>query len=125
MKALLLVAHGSRRESSNQEIRDLTARLAACTGDRFGHVGHAFLEIAEPSIPDGIQQCIDQGAAEVVVLPYFLSAGRHVAEDIPNDVALKQAEYPNVRMRIAPYLGAADEVVDLLIAAATPQGGGL
>ena len=118
MKALLLVAHGSRRESSNQEIRDLTARLAARAGERFGHVGHAFLEIAEPSIPDGIQQCIDHGAAEVVVLPYFLSAGRHVAEDIPNDVTVKQAEYPNVRMRIAPYLGAADEVVDLLIGAA-------
>jgi sirohydrochlorin ferrochelatase len=118
VKALLLVAHGSRRESSNQEIRDLADRLAVRAGERFGHVGHAFLEIAEPSIPDGIQQCIDQGAAEVVVLPYFLSAGRHVAEDIPNDVTVKQAEYPNVRMRIAPYLGAADEVVDLLIGAA-------
>ena len=32
VKALLLVAHGSRRESSNQEIRDLTARLAAAPG---------------------------------------------------------------------------------------------
>jgi sirohydrochlorin ferrochelatase len=123
VKALLLVAHGSRRESSNQEIRDLTARLAARAGDRFGHVGHAFLEIAQPSIPDGIQDCIDRGAADVVVLPYFLSAGRHVAEDIPNDVAVKQAEYPDLRIRIAPYLGAADEVVDLLIAAATTQAG--
>ena len=45
-----------------------------------------FLELAEPSIPDGIQRCIDAGATEVVVVPYFLSAGRHVSEDIPAEV---------------------------------------
>ena len=29
MKSLLLVAHGSRRESSNEEVRQLTAELEA------------------------------------------------------------------------------------------------
>lgn len=119
MKALLLIAHGSRRESSNQEIRDLAARLAARAGDRFGHVDCAFLEIAEPLIPDGIQRCIDAGADEVVVLPYFLSAGRHVVEDIPNDVAVKQAEQPGIDIRILTHLGASEGVIDLLLASAS------
>ena len=117
MKALLLVAHGSRRESSNQEVRDLAVRLADRSAGRFGHVGCAFLEIAEPLIPEGIQQCIDRGADAVIVLPYFLSAGRHVVEDIPNDVAVKQAEHPEVDIRIAPYLGSVEGVIDLLLAA--------
>jgi sirohydrochlorin ferrochelatase len=119
MRALLLVAHGSRRESSNQEVRDLAARLGARAAGCYAHVDCAFLEIAEPLIPDGIQRCIDAGAEEVVVLPYFLSAGRHVVEDIPNDVAIKQAEHPGVDIRIAPYLGSADGVIDLLLAAAS------
>ncbi len=119
MKALLLVAHGSRRESSNQEVRDLAARVAQRAVGRFGHVGCAFLEIAEPLIPDGIQRCVDAGADEVVVLPYFLSAGRHVVEDIPNDVAIKQAEHPGVEIRIAPYLGSAEGVIELLLAVAS------
>ena len=77
------------------------------------------LEIAEPSIPDGIQQCIERGAREVVVLPYFLSAGRHVAEDIPREVQTKQLEHPEITVRIAPYLGAAEHVPELLLELAT------
>ena len=94
MKSLLLVAHGSRREASNEEVRQLTTQLAAHAGNRYQSVSCAFLELAEPSIPDGIEACIQQGAEEVIVLPYFLSAGRHVHEDIPREIAGKQQEYP-------------------------------
>lgn len=118
MKSLLLVAHGSRREASNEEIRDLARRVAERAMGRYGHVACAFLEIAEPSIPGGIQACIDAGADEVVVVPYFLSAGRHVAEDIPGEVGVKQAEHPDVCIRIAPYLGLSDEIPELLLHAA-------
>jgi sirohydrochlorin ferrochelatase len=115
VRALLIVAHGSRREASNEEVRGLTWALAKAAGDAFDHVDCAFLELADPSIPDGIQHCIDAGADEVVVLPYFLSAGRHVSEDIPAQVRLKQQEHPRVSIHVAPYLGSAPGVVDLLL----------
>jgi sirohydrochlorin ferrochelatase len=118
MKSLLLVAHGSRRQASNDEVRALTQRLAQQAGDGYGYVDCGFLELAEPSIPDGIQRCIDAGADEVVVLPYFLSKGRHVVEDIPAEVRLKQAQYPNVAIRISAYLGEADGISELLLSAA-------
>ena len=92
MKSLILVAHGSRRAASNDEIRELTERLARQADGAFGRVSCAFLELAEPSIPDGIEQAVRAGAREVIVLPYFLSAGRHVAEDIPGLVAGKRLE---------------------------------
>lgn len=115
MKALLLVAHGSRRAASNDEVRELAQRLAAQAGERYDMVDAAFLELAEPSIPDGIQCCIDRGADEVVVLPYFLSAGRHVAEDIPNEVQTKIEQHPQLNIHIAPYLGSVEGVVELLL----------
>ena len=59
------------------------------------------------SIPDGIEYCIQQGAREVVVFPYFLSAGRHVAEDIPAEVRVKQEQYPEIAIHVADYLGIA------------------
>jgi sirohydrochlorin ferrochelatase len=114
MKALLLVAHGSRRAASNDEVRDLTRNLEQ-VDDSFQHVGCAFLELAEPSIPDGLRAAIAAGAGEVVVLPYFLSAGRHVVTDIPDEVAVVQVEHPEVTIRVAPYLGAADGVVQILL----------
>lgn len=115
MRSLLLVAHGSRREASNEEIRDLAAALAEQAEPGFDQVGYAFLEIAEPSIQDAIEELVRAGACEVVVLPYFLSAGRHVAEDIPAEVERKRAEHPEVAIRITPYLGQTEGMVRTLI----------
>lgn len=114
MKSLLLVAHGSRRKASNDEIRALIERLRA-VAEPFDYLACAFLEIAEPSIPDGLRQAISKGATEVVVLPYFLSAGRHVVTDIPAEIEPVQKQYPSVAIHLAPYLGAAEGVVGLLM----------
>lgn len=115
MRSLLLVAHGSRREASNEEVRNLATELAERAGSRFGHVGCAFLEITEPSISAGVEAAVQAGADEIVVLPYFLSAGRHVAEDIPAEVDRKRREHPEVRMRLAPYLGQVGDLVQVLL----------
>lgn len=114
-ESLLLIAHGSRREASNDEVRDLTVRLRTAGAGRFHEVDCAFLELAEPSIPDGIQRLIDGGAQVVTVLPYFLAAGRHVIQDVPELVAEKRADHPEVDIRIAPYLGTSDEIPRLLL----------
>jgi sirohydrochlorin ferrochelatase len=114
-KALLVVAHGSRREASNDEVRCLSKLIEQKCGERYQLVKVAFLELADPSIPNGIEECIKAGAGEVVVMPYFLSAGRHVATDIPQEVAPKQQQYPDIIIRIAPYLGAADGIAELML----------
>jgi len=118
MKSLLIVAHGSRRAESNDEIRALAAQVAAQSGDTYAWVGSAFLELAEPSIPDGIQLCIDQGAEDITVMPFFLSAGRHVVNDVPQLVRGKQREHPHVRIRMAPYLGVSSLMPSLIAQAA-------
>ncbi len=117
-RGLVLVAHGSRRESSNEEVRRVATQLAEQAGPdgcgRYEMVHAAFLELAEPLIPAGVQCCIDNGMEEVVVLPYFLSAGRHVVEDIPAEVA-KVNNTTGAIIRIAPYLGAADGLAGILL----------
>ena len=114
-RGLVLVAHGSRRASSNEEVRRVAAQLSKQAGDRYAMIHAAFLELAEPLIPDGIQQCLDAGMEEVVVLPYFLSAGRHVVEDIPAEVA-KVDTTGGATVRIAPYLGSAEGLATILLA---------
>lgn len=113
-RALLVVAHGSRRAASNDEVRRLTGDLRARAAG-FDRVDCAFLELAEPSIPAGLEDLVEWGATDVTVLPYFLSAGRHVAEDIPAQIRLVEARYPGVRIRQAPYLGDSPGVVALLL----------
>lgn len=116
MRALLIVAHGSRREASNEEVRALGRSVAAHAHNRFDAVSCAFLELAEPSIPDGLRELIRGGAEQITVVPYFLSAGRHVVEDIPAEIARVVREHPAVPIRLAPYLGASAVMPELLLA---------
>lgn len=114
-KALVVVAHGSRREASNDEVRALAVRLAGMPGNDFDSVSAAFLELAEPLIPDGILAAVDAGATEVVVLPYFLSAGRHVASDIPAEVEKAVKQRPKAHIRVAPYVGSMAGMTELMM----------
>lgn len=119
MQALLLVAHGSRRDASNSEVFKLAETIGNASKQHFGYVGAAFLELAEPSIPAGIHQCVAAGATDVRVLPYFLNTGRHVAEDIPREVEQARAELPDIDIKLLPHIGAGDAMIDLLIHKAT------
>ena len=113
MRALLLVAHGSRRQSSNDEIRELASKVRGA-GAPFDIVEHAFMEMAEPGITAGLDKLINAGAAEIVVLPYLLAAGRHVASDIPAEVESLARRHPRVRITLAPHLGAAGGMPELI-----------
>lgn len=115
MKSLLLVAHGSRREASNEEVREITKQIRKQASDKFLKIECAFLELAEPSIPQGIDSCINGDVDELVVFPYFLSAGRHVSMDIPEIVMEKQQEYSDKSIEIVTHLGAIDGVAGLIL----------
>ncbi|MGD8570239.1 MAG: CbiX/SirB N-terminal domain-containing protein [Gammaproteobacteria bacterium] len=115
MKSLLIVAHGSRRHNSNEEVKQLAECVARRPDTGFDDVSAAFLEIAEPSIPEGLEACIVRGAKEVVVFPYFLAAGRHVVEDIPEEIKPVTDKYPHIPVRIAPHLGLATALPEIIV----------
>jgi len=114
VKALLLIAHGSRVSTSNDEVLELRRRLAERLGTAFDRVDCAFLELASPSMEQAIDDCIAQGCHALTLLPYFLTAGRHISTDIPAIVTRKQAQFPQVSIHMAPYLGQADELIETL-----------
>ncbi len=115
MKSLLIVAHGSRREESNTEIIQLVNRVASKAEGHFDIVEYAFLELAKPSIPSGIENCLQRGATSIRVLPYFLAQGTHVAEGIPQLIAKKKQQHPAIDIQLTEHLGAATELVDVLL----------
>jgi len=108
MKTLLLIAHGSRRASSNDEVRQLTLRLNAINPPGFSGVETAFLELAQPTIPEGLAACVAKGASEIVVFPYFLAAGTHVVNGIPEAIQAFQATHPQIKVSLTPHLGGSD-----------------
>lgn len=119
MKALLLIAHGSRRKESNDEVFVLAEKLKAQyaqSGDQqYDIFQTGFLEISTPSIDKGIEHCIDEGATSIVVLPYFLNSGRHVINDIPTIVSNTQLQFPDIQIQVAPHIGSSPLMMQLLI----------
>lgn len=118
MQSLLLIAHGSRRQASNDEVKVIAERLKQHCDEKFQIVNSAFLELAEPSIPAGIQQCVTEGATSIIVLPYFLNSGRHVTEDIPEIVDAAAKNHKVINISIASHLGASDLMLDVLVSTA-------
>ena len=118
MKALLLIAHGSRRKQSNEEVFALAEKLKNNCADQYNIIHAGFLELADVLIPEGIKKCVDDGATEIIILPYFLNSGTHVVEDIPNIVNETIPHYPDVDIKIAEHLGASDLMMELLITSA-------
>lgn len=113
-RGILLVDHGSRSAAANGSLE----AIAALVRDRLedaASVAFAHMELAPPSIPEGIALLVSSGAAEIVVVPYFLGAGRHSTEDIPKMVAEAMQAYPGVAHRVAAPLGVDGLLADLVI----------
>ena len=112
-KALLVAAHGSRKKVSNIEIHQLANNILL-KSQVFDIVEACFLEIAKPSIPDGIKSCIEKNASEILIMPYFLAAGMHVIEDIPGIVDKERLKHKGVIIKSLPYFGSSPVIVDIL-----------
>lgn len=115
MKALLIVAHGSRRKESNDEVRRLAKRVDENSGPAFELVTSAFLEISSPQIDSAVADLVDEGATEIKVFPYFLAAGTHVVNDIPRIIDEEKENYPSVNFEILPHLGALQGISTLIL----------
>lgn len=110
--ALLLIAHGSRRPEANADLEFIAARIRE--RGRYPIVQVSYLELAEPRIDPGATLCVEKGATEVIMLPYFLSPGIHVVEDLVitrNQLSLR---YPAVKFKVAEPLGRHPMLVDVV-----------
>jgi sirohydrochlorin ferrochelatase len=112
--AVLLIAHGSRHQSANDDLHDLAARVAA-RGD-YPIVEACFLELADPDIATGGSRCVVRGANRVLMVPYFLSAGVHLLRDLTAARDDLSRLHPGVEFQLAPPLGP-HPLLDELVAA--------
>lgn len=110
--ALLLMAHGSRRDEANQDLFHVAAALRA--RGPYAIVECSFLELAQPGIEEAATRCVALGAGRVILLPYFLSAGVHVQRDL-SDVHQRLAErFPHVQFYLAEPLGRHPLLLDVV-----------
>ncbi|MFO0948451.1 MAG: CbiX/SirB N-terminal domain-containing protein [Planctomycetota bacterium] len=99
---VVIIAHGSRRAEANQDLFQLVERFR---GRGFSRVYPAFLELAPPDIVASGRQAAADGAKSLVLLPYFLSAGNHVVEDLEDARTELSLQFPQITVVLAKPLG--------------------
>ena len=112
-KGVLVIAHGSRTSEYNDSVITLVEQLKVRLQTGLMEVG--FLELAEPSIPEGIKALAGKGMEELVVYPFFLARGVHLKKDVPRVVeealVLLEREIP---YQIMEPLGMHPEILDIV-----------
>jgi sirohydrochlorin ferrochelatase len=111
---IIIVDHGSRRAESNQMLEELTSLFAQRFRQRFDIVEPAHMELAEPSIATAYHRCVQRGATQIVVCPFFLGPGKHWTSDIPRLAADAAASHPATRYHVAMPLGIDELILELI-----------
>ena len=114
MEALIIVAHGSKVKSSNDEIVEIVSKIKNSMNNDF-LILHAFLELSEPSIFMAINKALDKNCTKIKIFPYFLAAGKHVQEDIPNELKKFKKQYPDIEFTILPHIGKRHGIENMII----------
>lgn len=108
---LLLVGHGTRDASGVAQFLMLAREVAGFCPDVA--VEPCFLELAQPSIADGVDRAVARGVRRLTVMPLLLFAAGHAKHDIPREVAAATGRHAGLEIRQAGHLGCHEAVLTL------------
>ena len=108
---LVIFAHGSQDSRWRLPFEELTASLT----ERHGadKVRLAYMEFVHPTLADVVREAARDGKLHLRVLPLFLAAGAHVADDIPRQIADAQGDFPDVKIELLKPIGEHPRVKEL------------
>ncbi len=105
-KSLVLLAHGSRNPDWKAPFEELAQEICKDTGT--AAIRLAYLQMEKPSLEDVVEELTAEGCTTIRILPMLMAAGNHALEDIPEEVAVLQAQHPSLKMEILPPIGSHD-----------------
>ena len=110
-ETILLVGHGSREKSGNDEI------LAFAEQWRQRQPGWSidvcFIEFSELTMSEGLRRAAAK-ARRVIVVPLILNAAGHVKMDIPQAIDAARLKFPLVQFLYTPHLSACDQLLSVV-----------
>jgi sirohydrochlorin cobaltochelatase len=109
--AVLVVGHGTRKPSGQQQLKELVAQMRRI--EPIWRMEASFLELAEPTIEQAIEGLSAQGFRRILVVPILLFTAAHAKSDIPDAVSEFAAKHGITVVGQTPSLGTAREVIAL------------
>ncbi|GIN13661.1 sirohydrochlorin ferrochelatase [Shouchella clausii] len=114
MQAILYVGHGSRVKEGNDQFRAFLKKAKShFSGDYFQT--EAFIELSKPTIAEGIDRCVQNGATAIAIIPVLLLTAHHANMDIPQEIQAAKRKYPDVAFAYGKPFGIQADVIDVAL----------
>ncbi len=110
-KCVLIISHGSREKSANNDFKRLVRKYVKLHSN--WKVSHAYLEMASPSIPEALE-VLALKSNEILVLPLFFFAAKHIKKHIPEILKAFQKDHPKTKVKLARPLGSDSKLLEIL-----------
>ena len=110
--AALLIGRGGRARGANEALFRVAAHLQRSWPRRV--LEAAFLEIGDPSIPGGIDLCVERGAERIIVIPCFLFRGDRVKTDLLAFLREGREKYADIDVILGPHLGFHPKLIEIV-----------
>ena len=110
-RPVLLIGHGSRDADGRQRLLDFAQTYQALDLSR--PVVPCFLELCEPTIMQGVEQCVEQGYTDLSVLPILLFAARHNKFDVTGELDRARRAFPQVTFHYGRHFGITPNILEL------------
>ena|SRR3990167_9563864 len=96
----ILLAHGSSDPAWGETFAVMTEPVTR----KFSNAKLAFMELSTPTLDDVAAQAAEDGVEAIIVLPLFLSTGKHLKKDIPAMLKNIEARF-GIRTQLLPPIG--------------------
>ncbi|NBJ69835.1 MULTISPECIES: sirohydrochlorin chelatase [Clostridia] len=112
MQGVLYVSHGSRYADATAEATAFLEVVKEQVNVPVQEI--CFLELASPTMKQGIANLVAQGATSIAIIPVLLLQAGHYYHDIPQVIAQQKALYPAVSFSYGQPLGVQDRIIQIL-----------
>ncbi|MGI8315210.1 sirohydrochlorin chelatase [Halobacillus mangrovi] len=113
MRSVLYVSHGSRVKEARDEAESFLHTVHEQVDVPLW--GICFLELAEPSMREGIKRLVDKGATEITIIPVLLLSAGHYYQDIPEEIVDAMNMYPKIKFKYGKPIGVQGRINEVLV----------
>ena len=108
---ILLVGHGSREKSGNDEIEAFAQQWRARQPG--WRIEICFIEFSEITLSEGLRRAAS-GSQRVLVVPLILNAAGHVKMELPHALEEARQRHPGVEFAVTRHLGMGRDIFAVL-----------
>ena len=110
---ILILGHGSRRQEANEEWEQIWKLFQKAHPDLF--VQRGYIEFVNPTLAGGVELLLEEHPLKnIVIVPLFLTTGRHLYQHIPEMIAKIEAKHPNINFVLSDHIGPDRLLLDII-----------